>query len=222
MNDGYSICFNEWALDQDIKTELGLLLIISSLTAEKGYCYATNKYLSEIFNTTEISISRKISKLEKKNYISIEYEKRGCQVKNRKIRLTKMLTDDYQKCYSTINKNVKENNISINITRNNIKENTKRKIFKKPTIEEIKQYCVERNNSINAEAFYDFYESKDWYVGKNRMKDWKACVRTWEQRTKKEEQLPSWFNKTNEDYEKEEDDEIRRKAEAIRKGTYEP
>ena len=68
-----------------------------------------------------------------------------------------------------------------------------KRVFKKPTIEEIKQYCVERNNSINAEAFYDFYESKDWYVGKNRMKDWKACVRTWEQRTKKDV-LPDWFD----------------------------
>ena len=61
------------------------------------------------------------------------------------------------------------------------KEKAKRK-FIKPTLEEINQYCSERNNGINAEAFYDFYESKDWYVGKNKMKDWKACVRTWERR----------------------------------------
>lgn len=61
------------------------------------------------------------------------------------------------------------------------KEKAKRK-FIKPTLEEINQYCLERNNGINAEAFYDFYESKDWYVGKNKMKDWKACVRTWERR----------------------------------------
>ena len=97
-----------------------------------------------------------------------------------------------------------------------------RKVFKKPTIDDIKEYCLERNNGINAEAFYDFYESKDWYVGKNKMKDWKACVRTWEQRNKKEEKLPDWWDKTNEDYEKEIDDEIRRKAEAIRNGTYKP
>lgn len=61
------------------------------------------------------------------------------------------------------------------------KEKAKRK-FVKPTLEDISQYCLERNNGINAEAFYDFYESKDWYVGKNKMKDWKACVRTWERR----------------------------------------
>lgn len=60
----------------------------------------------------------------------------------------------------------------------------KTKVFVKPTTEEIQKYCDERNNGINAEAFYDFYESKNWYVGKNKMKDWKACVRTWEQRDK--------------------------------------
>lgn len=124
MKNGYSICFNEWALDKDIKNELGLLLIISSLCAEKGYCYASNKYLAEIFDTNEITISRKIKLLESKNYISIEYEKRGCQVISRKLRLTKMLIDDYQNCKSTINKNVKENIISNNNINNNIlKEN---------------------------------------------------------------------------------------------------
>lgn len=65
-----------------------------------------------------------------------------------------------------------------------IKPYKESKKFTKPTIEEIQQYCTERNNGINAEAFYDFYESKNWYVGKNKMVDWKACVRTWERREK--------------------------------------
>lgn len=57
---------------------------------------------------------------------------------------------------------------------------TKRKRFEKPTLSEIKQYCIERNNNVNAEQFYDYYESNGWKVGKNSMKDWKAAVRTWE------------------------------------------
>ena len=57
---------------------------------------------------------------------------------------------------------------------------TKRKRFEKPTLSEIKQYCIERNNNINAAHFYDYYESNGWKVGKNSMKDWKAAVRTWE------------------------------------------
>lgn len=90
------------------------------------------------------------------------------------------------------NVNVNEN-VNVN---DNKKENIKRKSFEKPTIEEIQKYCTERNNGINANAFYDFYESKNWMVGKNKMKDWKACVRTWEQRngTNKKTITPSWFN----------------------------
>ena len=57
---------------------------------------------------------------------------------------------------------------------------TKRKRFEKPTLSEIEQYCIERNNNINAAHFYDYYESNGWKVGKNSMKDWKAAVRTWE------------------------------------------
>ena len=57
---------------------------------------------------------------------------------------------------------------------------TKRKRFEKPTLSEIKQYCIERKNNVNAEQFFDYYESNGWKVGKNSMKDWKAAVRTWE------------------------------------------
>ena len=56
----------------------------------------------------------------------------------------------------------------------------KRKHFEKPTLSEIEQYCTERNNNVNAEHFFDYYESNGWKVGKNSMKDWKAAVRTWE------------------------------------------
>jgi hypothetical protein len=57
--------------------------------------------------------------------------------------------------------------------------------FVPPTVDEIKEYCLERNNNVDAEKFYDFYQAKGWMVGKNKMKDWKACVRTWENRDKK-------------------------------------
>ena len=64
----------------------------------------------------------------------------------------------------------------------NIKENNKRKNFKKPSLEEVKKYCLERNNNIDAENFVDYYNSNGWKVGKNSMKDWKAAIRTWEKR----------------------------------------
>ena len=92
----------------------------------------------------------------------------------------------------------------------------KEKTFKKPTPEEIHQYCLERNNFINWQQFYDFYESKGWKVGNQPMKDWKACVRTWEQRNKKEENLPEWFNKKTDNIETSKK-EIRELEELIKK-----
>lgn len=56
------------------------------------------------------------------------------------------------------------------------------KRFVKPTVDDIKKYCEERKNNVDAQMFYDFYESKGWKIGKTSMKDWKACVRTWERK----------------------------------------
>lgn len=94
------------------------------------------------------------------------------------------------------NKDNKDNNTITNITNitdsvslsdsdsdsdtNNINISPKRKNFVKPTLEEISTYCQERKNSVNPAKFFDFYESKGWLVGKNKMKDWQASVRTWE------------------------------------------
>ena len=66
-------------------------------------------------------------------------------------------------------------------------EKPKRKNFVKPTVEEIRAYCEERKNGLDAQAFFDFYESKGWKVGAAKMKDWRASVRTWEQRRKTEQ-----------------------------------
>ena len=52
--------------------------------------------------------------------------------------------------------------------------------FAKPTLDEVKAYCVERKNNVDPQHFIDYYESNGWKVGKNPMKDWKAAVRTWE------------------------------------------
>lgn len=82
-------------------------------------------------------------------------------------------------------KEEKKNNIK---RKDEKKKERKSRVFVKPTVEEVRAYCEERNNGIDAEAFVDFYISKGWMVGKNPMKDWQAAVRTWEQKRKKDEQ----------------------------------
>lgn len=61
-------------------------------------------------------------------------------------------------------------------------KNKKEKNVIPPSFEMVDNYCSERNNGIDAQCFIDFYDSKGWYVGKNKMVDWQATVRTWERK----------------------------------------
>lgn len=60
-----------------------------------------------------------------------------------------------------------------------IKEKYKREKFEPPSLDDVKQYITENGYNVDANRFVDFYASKGWMVGKNKMKDWKACIRTW-------------------------------------------
>lgn len=60
------------------------------------------------------------------------------------------------------------------------KTEQKRKIFTPPSVDQVTEYCKERQNKIDPQAFVDHYEVNGWMRGKNKIKDWKACVRTWE------------------------------------------
>lgn len=64
--------------------------------------------------------------------------------------------------------------------------------FVPPSVDEVRAYCHERNNGIDASTFVDFYEARGWMVGKTHMKDWKAAVRTWEKRKEQGEEEDIW------------------------------
>lgn len=73
----------------------------------------------------------------------------------------------------------KDKDKDISFPPNGVKDNAH---AHRPTVEEVAAYCRERGNHVDAERFVDFYASKGWKVGNQPMKDWKACVRTWEKR----------------------------------------
>lgn len=89
------------------------------------------------------------------------------------------------------NRNRNENGSVIDIdivSKERVSKDTPKKAasrFTPPSVEEIRAYCQERGNHVDPQRFYDFYASKGWKVGNQSMKDWKACVRTWEQRDDK-------------------------------------
>ena len=83
---------------------------------------------------------------------------------------------------------IKQTNINANIKESKEEAKPQHSKFIKPTLEEVKAYCLERKNNIDAETFIDYYTANGWQVGKRPMKDWRAAVRTWEHRNKPKEQ----------------------------------
>lgn len=100
-------------------------------------------------------------------------------------------TSTHNNTYISSNTDLKEKDINKFISKK------KSEKFIKPTIEEITAYCQERNNGIDAETFYYFYESKGWKVGSSPMKSWKAAVITWEKKNPKTQStfnMEDWLN----------------------------
>jgi len=146
---------------------------ITALCNMNGKCNASTKYFCNLYEVSRGSIQNWLKLLEDQNYITrvIIYKPGSKEIMTRYIKLNdkgsaKICTD----------------NNNINIDNNNITYGNNKVHFKKPNIDEVKNYCILRKNNIDAETFYDFYESKDWKIGKNKMKSWKACIRTWEKR----------------------------------------
>jgi|TARA_R110002096_G_scaffold133113_4_gene283896 hypothetical protein len=162
---------------------------ISALTNMNGKCNASTNYFSKLYNVSKTSVQNWLKCLEDNKFITRQnVYKDG----------SKEILSRYIKLIDTPTQNKLRDNTNINITNTNITYSNRER-FKKPTLVEVKDYCLERNNNIDAEAFIDFYESKNFMIGKNKMKDWKAAVRTWEKReykkptmSKLDAQINSW------------------------------
>ena len=68
----------------------------------------------------------------------------------------------------------------VKLSKDKLSKDNNKTHFTKPTLEEVMEYCTSRHNNVDADRFWNYYESNGWKVGRNSMKDWKACVRTWE------------------------------------------
>lgn len=183
----YSIIPASVRYDSELTPNAKLLYAeITSLLQMNGVCYASNKYFSELYGKNKGTISRWIKELKERAYIKVNYTYKNDskEIASRYIQICVEGMHEnekgvYAKMLGGMHKNVKDNNTSNNI--NLTDSNTKASVsFKKPEVSDIKEYCLERKNNVDAETFFDFYESKGWLIGKNKMKSWKACVRTWE------------------------------------------
>jgi len=174
----YAILSAEVRYDNRLKANVKLLFAeITALCNMNAECFASNKYFAELYGKEKGTISGWVSQLVKYGYIKVNYTyKEGTrEISHRYIKIIRGGVNE--KSIALCDKNRKSNTTSINTMIVNNKGS-----FLKPKIFDIKGYCIERKNNVDFETFYDFYESKDWLIGKNKMKDWKACVRTWEKR----------------------------------------
>lgn len=96
-------------------------------------------------------------------------------------------TPNASKSNHNVNVNVNVNdNVNIPTNVGNINSSTKtHSRFVPPTLDEIRSYITEKNYSVDAESFYNFYESKGWFVGKNKMTKWKAAIANWQRKEQK-------------------------------------
>ncbi len=148
---------------------------------ESGVMVVTDWNKNNWLDSRRISETEYVDELNLLKLVNEKYEFKECGLANAK----QMLSEN----------SIEENSIVY------IYNNSVPKKFQKPTVEEVKKYCEERKNGVNAEKFVDYYDSIGWLVGKKPMKDWKACVRTWEKKekevkvSKSDISTPDWFNK---------------------------
>ncbi len=168
-----------------IDEEFNILFIDENNLEENVYinvlndCINYNLFEENMYKNYSILTSKRIqsnyfSATERRKSVEIIKEYALAEIINVNINLINVDIGTQSKVK---NSKVKNNKV-INEEQKPEKKVTKR--FVPPTIKEISEYCLERKNKVNPERFLSHYESNGWKVGKNKMKDWKAAVRTWE------------------------------------------
>lgn len=145
--------------------------------AEQQTFSGSLQYLADWTNSTRQGVMKNLKSLLDKGLI----EKKDINING--VKFCEYCTTELQGVYNKVYRGVQQslhNNINIDNTNNNINNNISGKRFKPPTVDEVKAYCIERQNNVDAARFIDYYTANGWKVGKNTMKDWKAAVRTWE------------------------------------------
>lgn len=176
----------EWYSDSNTKSLFLHLLIIANykdkswkgITIKRGQCVVGRKQLSKTLGMSERQIRTCFDHLKSTNELTTKST-------NKYTLITIEKYNDYQ---SNIGITDQQNDQQVDHPPTTPKEykNNKNNIytFLEPTIEEVQAYCRERNNRVDAEMFVNFYSAKGWMIGRNKMKNWKSAVHTWERSSK--------------------------------------
>lgn len=189
-NSNYTTICNYHLRDKNISLKAkGLLTYMLSLPDDWDYSISG---LSKVSKEGIDSIRSAIIELENYGYMyrarvrnddgtlgGSEYVVREIPMQNFPSKDEPMVENPTQDNTTQLITNIQNNEETKKLTNKRTNYSRKSK-FVVPTVDEVRFYCQERNNNIDPETFIDFYESKGWMVGRNKMKDWKAAIRTWE------------------------------------------
>ena len=209
-----------WLTSELSLQEKVILVEIESLEDEEKGCFASNNYFAKFFNLTPSRVSQIINLLVEKNYLEVDYIKKGKQTINRVIRIKR---PPYPEVFNLLNRGIKyskegylENCEDNNISFNNIEEidnnkllSTKKKTkkeFTPPTLEEVESYCEERNNNVDPKRFFDYYEANNWRDGNGKQ------VKSWKQKM-----IANWETNSNQPKKKTREQEFQEQLERMRK-----
>lgn len=142
------------------------------MTLEAGQAVFGRKALAEKLGLTERQVRTALSHLEKTGEVTIKTTNKFSIATIEKWGIYQAKDD----------KSDQQNDQDVTKERPYPRNKESKNIFIPPSIEEVQNYCTERRNGIEAEAFVDYYTSTGWMIGKNKMRDWKAAIRTWERK----------------------------------------
>ena len=184
VNDKNYIVIQGWMLTAlHLKgNELLIYACIYGFSQLEGQVFSGSlQYLADWTNSTRQGVVKCLKSLIEKGYIA-KADKIVNGVKFCEYRATKfngvcniVVQGMQQSCTEGVQQSL-PNNLDID----NLENKQVYTRFVKPTLEEVKAYCLERGKGVDAQKWFDYYSANGWKVGKNPMKDWKAAVRTWE------------------------------------------
>lgn len=189
IKDEHYVTIQGW-----MRTQLGLkgneLLLYAILygfsQASENYYRGSKRYLADWMGTSQQSVINNLKSLIEKGHVKRwERIENGVTFPLYQALPPIKIFEGGIKNFGEEGQDFLPNNLYIENNNENI-ENKDTKRFIKPTVDEVQEYCEERNNHVDPERFWDYYESKGWKVGKTPMKDWRAAVRNWERGDRQE------------------------------------
>lgn len=207
----YTVMSNEHLMDKDMSLKAkGLLSVMLALPESwdysiNGLCSISRENVSAIKSTLSelrdlgyLVVTKKMPNETQSGRIEYQYDiyetKQGDRKQGIENLYVENLSVDFQSVENPLQLNTNKLNTNKSNTNNqytNREMDKTRTRFIPPTVEDVKAYCVERGNGIDAEYFVDHYTANGWMVGKAKMKDWKATIRKWERTDKEREKEKS-------------------------------